>query len=258
MQTIMMYWGNAAAQDGSNKTAVFDTSEGFQGVWHLSESGNADARDATGNRCDGHAFHMSGASPVEGAIGIARDFDGDSSYIAMTNTANGKLNFADDGYFTISAWAYAETFDNIYRTIAGKGHQQYFLQVTYFPSDKPLWEFSTFSNAENWRMTTTPATDNNWVLLTGVRQGTTQYLYCNGELVNSTAAKYDHGISRGALEDFAIGRFMKEATFPANFGYCFFKGEIDEVRVSNVARSPDWIRLCYMNQRGDDKLVQFK
>jgi hypothetical protein len=201
---------------------------------------------------------MPGTSLAVGMIGNARVFDGNSSYIAVPNTASGKLNFPDDGYFSISAWAYVDTFDNEYRTIAGKGHQQYFLQLTYFPLNRPQWEFSTFSNAENWRMSTSSAVEKQWVLLTGVRQGNVQYLYCNGELVDATSDVYDHGISRGASEDFLIGRFMNEATFPANFGYCYFKGRIDEVRVSSVARNADWIRLSYMNQRSDDKVVQFK
>ena len=37
-----------------------------------------------------------------------------------------------------------------------------------------------------------------------------------------------------------------------------FTGKIDEVRVDKTVRSADWIRMCYMNQRTDDKLVVFK
>ena len=38
----------------------------------------------------------------------------------------------------------------------------------------------------------------------------------------------------------------------------YWNGKIDEVRVEKVARSADWIKLCFMNQREDDKLVRFK
>jgi hypothetical protein len=38
----------------------------------------------------------------------------------------------------------------------------------------------------------------------------------------------------------------------------FFKGMIDEIRISNVAYGPDWIKLCYMNQKAQDALVVFK
>jgi hypothetical protein len=37
-----------------------------------------------------------------------------------------------------------------------------------------------------------------------------------------------------------------------------FLGSIDEVRICRVARSQDWIKLCYMNQKAQDALVIFK
>ena len=37
----------------------------------------------------------------------------------------------------------------------------------------------------------------------------------------------------------------------------FFKGKIDEVCLASTARSADWIRLCYMNQNTEDRLVTF-
>ncbi|MBN2037277.1 MAG: DUF2341 domain-containing protein [Chitinispirillaceae bacterium] len=257
-QYLTMYWGNPDASSTSSSTAVFDTAAGFQGVWHLNEYGNDIALDATANRYDGNAYHMSGASSTPGAIGNARAFDGDSSYITMPNTASGKLNFPEDGYFTVSAWVYADTADYVYRTIVAKGYQQYFLWITYIPSNKPLWEFGNFSETDNWHTSNTPVTEKQWMLLTGVRQGSAQYLYCNGELVADKSTIFSWGLSRDTSNDFTIGRFFKEATFPSNFGYCYFKGKIDEVSVSRGARSGDWIRLSYMNQRNDDKLVQFK
>jgi hypothetical protein len=38
----------------------------------------------------------------------------------------------------------------------------------------------------------------------------------------------------------------------------FFDGMIDEVRISNIARSGDWIKLCYMNQKENDALITFR
>jgi hypothetical protein len=40
-----------------------------------------------------------------------------------------------------------------------------------------------------------------------------------------------------------------------DFNFC---GCIDEVRVCRTIRSADWIKLSYMNQRPDDRLVVFK
>jgi hypothetical protein len=38
----------------------------------------------------------------------------------------------------------------------------------------------------------------------------------------------------------------------------FWKGMLDEVRISNVARSANWIKLSYMNQKADDALIETK
>ena len=181
----------------------------------------------------------------------------------MPNTADSRLNFAQDGYFTVSAWVYADTFDGEFRTIVAKGYRQYFLQLSNFP-EKNLWQFSVFREENHWNMSHTKAVgaEKQWVQLTGVRQGTTQYLYYNGEL-KGTNRRYiqplipDSLTTRSTADDFIIGRFLTEAEFPIN-GPCYFKGMIDEVRVSSTARSADWIKLCYMNQRSDDKLVQFR
>lgn len=40
-------------------------------------------------------------------------------------------------------------------------------------------------------------------------------------------------------------------------GLCAFRGMIDEVRIANEAYGPDWIKLCYMNQKEQDALVKW-
>jgi biopolymer transport protein ExbB len=259
-QFILLYWGNPASTTGSNSAMVFDTTTGFQGVWHLGDAGDS-VRDATANRYQGLSPDSARPSVAEGIIGNCREFDGAGDFVTMPNTATGKLNFQENGNFSVSAWVYADTSDTGYHVIAAKGYHQYYLWLTYFSTNSnkpPLWEFSNFTKAENWIMSNSSATEKQWVLLTGVRQGASQYLYCNGELVANISAKYPQGVARDTLDDFIIGRFLNEATYPTRFGYCHFKGKIDEVSVSSIARSPDWIRLSYMNQRSDDRLVQFK
>jgi len=125
-----------------------------------------------------------------------------------------------------------------------------------------MWEFVEFAengNIGNWRTSTYPATSRKWMLLVGVRQGERQLLYCNGALVDSTMEIWQNAVSRKTSNNLSIGRFMEQVNVPIpGEGYDFFKGSIDEVRILSLAQSRDWIRLSYMNQRGDDKLVQFR
>jgi hypothetical protein len=37
----------------------------------------------------------------------------------------------------------------------------------------------------------------------------------------------------------------------------YFKGLMDELEISDVARSAGWIKCCYMNQRKENNLVKF-
>jgi hypothetical protein len=109
-------------------------------------------------------------------------------------------------------------------------------------------------------MSTSAAEENKWTLLTGVISDTVQSLYCDGTLVASVTATYTHPVklARDTSDQFTIGRFFTEPTYPARFGYCHFKGKIDEVVVSSHARDAGWILLCYLNQGSEDKLVRFK
>ena len=264
MQSIIMYYGNSNAADSSNGPAVFDTGAAFQGVWHFCEAGSAVAVDATANHYDGTAYGMSDASSISGEVGKARAFDGASSYITMPNTANGKLNFPQDGNYTVCAWVSLDTLDGASHCIVSKGYGQYYLRSTYismnFPLTTPMWEFVEFAeigDMGNWRPSTSPAISKQWTLLVGVRQGNRQLLYCNGVLVDDSVDVWQNKFSRTA-NDLSIGKFLSEITVPINEGFCFFKGSIDEVRICSAARSPNWILLCYMNQRTDDRLVRFK
>jgi hypothetical protein len=256
--TLMMYWGNPNAVSSSNGAVVFDTTKGFQGVWHLNERGNEVALDATANHYDGMAYGMPGFTANPGAIGNARAFDGASSYITMPNTANSKLNFPQEGYYTVSAWVLVDKLDNASHLIVSKGYEQYYLRITSWTSILPQWEFVEFNETTKWQTSTYPAVSKQWTLLTGVRQGNRQFLYSNGVLVDSTIESWSNFVSRNTSNDLSIGKFLKDVTVPINEGDCFFKGTIDEVRISSKVQSLDWIRLCYMNQRGNDKLVQFR
>jgi len=259
-QSITMIWGNPSAKAQVNGKSVFDTTDGFEGVWHLGEAAAEPFLDATDNHYNGISPDTSRPQQQNGIIGKSQKFDGNNDFIIMPNTADGKLNFPVDGYFTISAWVYFDTLDYTTQVIVAKGYCQYFLRFTYFPADSPLWEFSEFISPSSWQACTTMAYSRQWSLITGVRAGNRHLLYVNGALVDSTPNSYNSStLSRDTSRDITIGRFMELITLPNNTSeYCFFRGAIDEVRIEHGARSNDWIKLCFMNQRSDDRLVVFK
>jgi len=253
---VNMHWGNPNAAGASNGAAVFDTLNGFQGVWHMNEATGQTAKDATANHFDGTP---SGTAPsvIPGTIGLAQEFNGVSNYIQMRGTAGGKLNFSEPDTFTVSTWVYVDTLvDSTSHLIVGKGHQQYYLKLFFGPQGQH-WEFTEFLGGTVWQITAyAPPVAKSWKFLFGMREGNTQFLYLDGVLVDAnTSTGYPNAI-KDTSNDVTIGRYLNFVT-ESNQGFAFFNGAIDEVRISNVSRSADWIKLCYMNQKEPDALVKW-
>jgi hypothetical protein len=119
------------------------------------------------------------------------------------------------------------------------------------------WEFVEYHDLSGWEISETPMVLKTWKYLTGVREGSRQYLYLDGQLVDSTIKPNNNTAPRKTSDDVTIGRYHSYVTYE-NEGYCFFDGKIDEVRISGIVYGGDWIKLCFMNQREDDKPVVFK
>jgi Concanavalin A-like lectin/glucanases superfamily/Domain of unknown function (DUF2341) len=246
-QYFTMLWGNSDAVDASNSGAVFDTGVGFQGVWHMGDTDGVSCVDATNNHYDGTLYAMSSASSVTGAIGAARMFDGATNYIIMSNTASSKLNFLQNGTYSVSAWVYTEVLDLNYHSIISKSNQQYGLQL----GNQNTWVFFEFENKQGWETTEAPATVKTWQYLVAVRSGAKQYIYVNGALADSTITMTSDGSDRYTSENVCIGKRAGETNR-------WWDGMIDEVRIYSCPNSANWIKLCYMNQKATDALVTFK
>lgn len=261
LQSIEMSWSDSSQSVVKQGIPVFDTAAGFQGVWHLNDESGNTFNDATINHYNGASNSNENLSVNDGVIGKGCYFNGTTQYITMSNTSNSKLNLPENGYYTVSAWVLLDTLDGKSHCIISKGFEQYYLRSTYIsttlPYTTPLWEFVEFSDVDKWKTSTTQLSAKQWTLIVGVHQGTKQLLYCNGVLVDSTIDKWQNAVSRNTKNDLTLGRFAESVVLPVAEGYCYFKGGIDEVRICNIAQSPEWVKLCYVNQGADDKLVRF-
>jgi hypothetical protein len=235
-QHIMMYWGASdSSPSESNGAAVFDTATGFQAVWHLAGPAGSAAIDATAN-----GYH-----------GAPRGN-------ALPGTSASSLNFPEHGTYSVSAWVKMDSLAGEYQMIASKGDKQYNLQ---FKGATKNWQFTEYQDMTGWDETASGAVARSWVYLVGVRSGEKQYLFVNGVCADSTIYNLPSVASdttyaerqgyRNTSCNFMIGKKVDYNTW-------FFRGSIDEVRVSSKAQSADWIKLCYMNQKSNDKLVVFE
>jgi hypothetical protein len=245
-QAVTMYWGNNSAVDSSNGAAVFDTSSGFRGVWHLGQSAGAIIPDAT---CYANSATATATTTVDGIIGTAQRFNGVSSVIQAYGPADSVLNFPANGVYSVSAWVSVTTLDSLFHGIVYKSNFQYGLQVR----PENTWEFMSFIDKTGWEGSRRPAIAGSWHFLTGVRNGTKQYLFVDGIGVDSTQTLLASNLSRLSDTPLEIGHCPDGGQDPDRY----FSGMIDEVRIANVASSPNWIKLCYMNQKEQDALVKW-
>jgi hypothetical protein len=245
MQSLTMYWGNPDAANESNDPAVFNTSNGFIGVWHMSEdpsAGTGSIKDRTANAHNATPYgSMTAANSVDGAVGKALAFDGTNDYLNAGNVSV-------PGNYSVGLWVLLDTLGDYQRFITKDSSY-----TLWYDKDSVSVRMEHMPAGSWWRGllqdggTRVPMTTGAWYYFVGSFDGAEVRLYANG-----AEASVSGPIS-------AIPRTnSKPVTLGQSTGHSFVNGIMDEIRIEGTARSADWIHLCYMNQRIDDKLIQFK
>jgi hypothetical protein len=256
--SLVLYSGNSRVELVSKRGPVFDTAQGFQGVWHMGATDSKTEFDATENRYDGTVYGMTEVNRVKGMVGMAKRFDGSSSFIQIMGSASSKLNFGEGSAYSLSAWVAIDSGTNHPELILGKGHSQYYLRKNYY-TNTTYWELVEYRNVEKkLHICEAPATPAySWKYIVAVSSGNKQSLYVNGELVMDTTRlnAFSQGISvTDSSYDLTFGKHLQPTSAE---GDCFFKGIIDEIRVSNIAYNADWVKLNYLNQRVNANWLEF-
>lgn len=236
---IYIYYGNSSANtdwtsQGSptNVQSVWDSN--FIGVWHMADNaGNKTVADSTGANNGTNKVNTS-LKTTAGKVNGALTFDGSSDYVNLgKNVGNFKLS----DNFTIAAWvnpALDSTNDVIYgNTWSDYG---YFLGIT--SSNKARFYLSRGNSKYNG--IDSAALTSGWHYLVGVWDGNNPKIFIDGLEDSRTA------VTKGTVDSITTNENTKiglDTTSDAHY----FKGPIDEVRVSNSARSSNWIKFAYYN-----------
>jgi|GEM_PF-3859719 len=218
METVL---GTPSAADGNTV-----------GLWHMDETGGSGAyiKDATAN---GNNGTPTGTTLVEGISGKARSFNGSSDKIDILFTW-------PSGDFTVEMWIYPKAWG------ASPSHYQ---RLLHFYDGSVQWQAYAdptqglnFDNAAGTGARTSSATNipstNNWTLLTLVKNGSSYNIYYNGVAQSTTSAQA--GNPSPTTQTLRIG-----ADISGTGADGYFNGSIDEVRISNSARSADGIAEAY-------------
>jgi Concanavalin A-like lectin/glucanases superfamily/Domain of unknown function (DUF2341) len=229
---IATFQGNKSGTWGSNYAAVY----------HMADSAaNPNVADSTSRGNTGTAQANTSGKTATGEISRALSFDGSTDYIG----AGAGSSFNILGNITIEAWINVNSMPSVGEQayVCGRGyngeHESYFLRLETGDDGTNYVEAGTFNFPDPYlAQVAVSGFTGGWHHVVGTFDGQWN-IYVDG--VKTTSAQ-----TLGPLptnEPFLIG------ARDANGGtLSYLNGRIDEVRVSNIARSADWISTEYNNQ----------
>ncbi len=215
---IWMYYGNPICGDQQNVDATWNTH--FLAVHHLEET-NGTVYDSTQFNNDGIPFGCLNQN-ILGKINGADYFDGVDDHITLPQI------FTNENQFSMETWIYPQTGAR-YFISQWNNYQGVFLQVGVNPDHIEWYIDSIGGSIGNISL-------NTWYHIVLTYDGVTGKLYKNG----GTSTSHACNPPTWPAEDLYISDRSQ--------GSRQFHGIIDEVRLSNIARSSAWISTEYNNQ----------
>jgi len=179
--------------------------------------------DSSGN---GNNGTITGATwTTAGKYGDALVFNGTNALVTVNDSTSLHLTTG----MTLEAWVNPSTVTSAWSDVIYKGNDNYWLEATSTSGGVPA-AGATLGSADVDTPGTAALTTNTWAFLTETYDGSTLRLYVDGTQVSSLAQTGPIATSTNPLQ---IGG-------DSIFGQ-YFAGMIDEIRVYNVALSPQQI-----------------
>ncbi len=229
-QEIKLHWGKPDAVSESNGKAVFNKSNGYLSVWHM---------DATVSDSAGMLKSVDNdTTATVGVVGSARHLAGQQGIAcgeAITGFPTGSKSHSSEAWFraerpnsSVMAWGNEEAQGKV---------------VMNFRSPPHITMDCYFSDANVSGQGKVPL--SQWQHVVHTYEKGDSRIYINGVM---------DGQSLRDANPLRIKRPCK-MWIGGWYNNYEFVGDIDEVRVSQVARSADWIKLEYENQKPNQTLV---
>ena len=222
-QQIKMFWGKADAAGESTGAAVFNESNGYLCVFHMAdpvkdEVGVLTAKDT-------------GTAGAAGIIGKSRRFapgKGINCGENITTFPTGSSPHSSEVWFKTET---ANTHPLAWGNEQGQG------KVTMIFASPPHIRMDCYFSSGNVA-SKSPLAMSQWIHVVHTFKEGQSRLYVNGALDGENKGGQPLNVRSPAR--MYIGGW---------YGNYQFVGEIDEVRVSKVTRSADWVRMTYENQK---------
>ncbi|TRZ52773.1 MAG: DUF2341 domain-containing protein, partial [Dehalococcoidia bacterium] len=238
---IYLYYGNGSATtDPQNEAATWDNN--YSAVWHMNEASGptvSDSKGANNGTATGCTFAQTGI------IGEAIYFDG-SDYVTLTEDT-----LPSSGDITVSMWVNATTHD------ANRCWMHYHVNDTYakftFASSDRGSGRTVAKSGNDTDFCSGPPTNNDWTQITAVFHADDGGL---GSLYKDGGINYNYrNIASGYTNDGLSFSGTDTIIGKLGSGSYYYLGYIDEVRISNVERSGQWLKAEYL--AGSDAFLSY-
>jgi RHS repeat-associated protein len=233
--TFYIFYGNSSVTtDQSNKNGVWDSN--FQGVWHLQET-SGQQHDSTSNANNSTGVSVTTEGSAAGEVGGADQFN--ASHPDHVDLPNIALTTG----FTLEFWMYPTSFTSYERMITkeftSNSAPWYDYGLTLDTSSTQKLDLGFDQAGTLLQLISTRTVSlNQWTHVVGTYDGANLKIYVNGTLDSSAAAS---GTIATISQSTEIG--YNNVYTPQSF-----TGNLDEARISSVARSADWIATEYNNE----------
>lgn len=239
---LFMYYGNSAATYQPQPTRVWDSN--YAGVWHLGDGTTLNANDSTSNANNGT---VTGSVPATtGKVGGGTSWSNDAA-----NRIERSAAVVSSEPATISGWM------RLANTAAG---EKTLVAIAAPSTDCDLLDVDVdSSNAQaitgegcSYSVgTKSGIVANSWHYVVGVfPSSSSRIAYVDGVAgATSTVSRVVTGLNRTTIGDFYNASSDTYGN-PMN-------GLIDEVRISNISRSNNWIRTEYNNVNAMQSFLSF-
>jgi len=241
-ESLYMYWGRAAATAPSYTTNGSTWSNGYVGVWHLSQNPTNDApemKDSSpaGNHgtCDAT---MDTADHLSARIGYGLDLDGTDDDIDCGNAAS----LMPANAISVQVWARSDVAPGAYDGILGRTSNSGWGDGygMYLGGANARFFVSSYSGNVSYKAITA----TSWNHLVGTYDGSFVRLYANA--VEGVTDDYA-GTITASSQPLVIGNLASDS-----YNH---DGLLDELQISSVARSEDWVWACWTNQVSNSSFV---
>jgi len=229
-----------AANDTYGSQNVWDSD--FSGVWHLKEPSGS-AADSTANGNNG-TFNGNMPDAQAGKIGNCQNFAGTDDYISLSSTPSNIPT--GNTHYTLQAWIKPDLHDTTSRGIVGWGGwgtsnavnalKLYQISSTYYANNY-WWSNDLQANSGN-------LADGSWHFIVARFDGTTRQILVDNTS-KGTNTPSGHNVTTANNVKIGVTNNLTED----------FDGLIDEIRISKISRSTEWLAAEWNNQNDPSTFI---